>query len=53
MKNYVMLHCDNTPMQYKATFTAVKNDKFQMKKFEFFLNFAQNIDCGYTLETPQ
>ena len=24
-----------------------------MKKFDVFLIFAQNIDCGYTLEPPQ
>ena len=32
-----------------AIFTAVKNDNFQLN---FFLIFAQNIDCGYTLELP-
>ena len=32
-------------------FTAV-NDNFQMKYCESFLNFVQNIDCGYTLELP-
>ena len=25
---------------------------FQMKKYNIFLIFAQNIDCGYTLEPP-
>ena len=24
-----------------------------MKKIEIFLIFAQNIDCGYTLEPPR
>ena len=24
-----------------------------MKIFDIFLIFAQNIDCGYTLEPPQ
>ena len=24
-----------------------------MKMFDIFLIFAQNIDCGYTLEPPQ
>ena len=32
-------------------FTVVK--KFQMKKCDIFLIFAQNIDFGYTLEPPQ
>ena len=26
---------------------------FQMKCFDIFLIFAQNMDCGYTLEPPQ
>ena len=30
-----------------------KNDNFQMKIFDIFLIFAQNIDCVYTLEPPQ
>ena len=34
-------------------FTAVKNNNFHMKKCDIFLIFAQNIDCGYTLEPPQ
>ena len=33
-------------------FTAVKKDNFQMKNVDFFLHFAQNVDCGYTLEPP-
>ena len=40
-------------MQYTATFYGCKNDKFQMKKCDIFLIFAQNIDLGYTLESPQ
>ena len=36
-------------------FTAVKMaiQCIQMKKCYIFLIFAQNIDCGYTLEPPQ
>ena len=30
--------------------TAVKLENFQSKFFDFFLTFAQNMDCGYTLE---
>ena len=37
------------PMQYMAIFTAVKNDKFQMKIFDILV-FTQNIDCRYLLE---
>ena len=46
-------HYENTPMQYTAIFHGCKNDNFQMKFFDIFLIFAQNIDCGYTLEPPQ
>ena len=31
----------------------VKNDNFQLKNFDIFLIFAQNIYCGYTLEPPK
>ena len=30
-----------------------KKLKFQWKNFAIFDNFAQNIDCGYTLEPPR
>ena len=40
-------------VQYTAIFHGCKNDNFQMKFFDIFLIFAQNIDCGYTLEPPQ
>ena len=30
-----------------------KIDNFQRKFFDIFLIFAQNIDCGYTLEPPR
>ena len=29
-----------------------KNENFYWKKIDIFLIFAQNIDCGYTLEPP-
>ena len=41
------------PMQYTAIFHGCKNDNFRMKIFDCFLFFAQNIDCGYTLEPPE
>ena len=28
-------------------------EHFQLKNFDIFLIFAQNIDCGYTLEPPR
>ena len=43
-------HYENLPMQYTVFFSSVKNDNVLLKKFDIFLIFAQNIDCGYTLE---
>ena len=35
-------------------FLSFKNiEKFQLKTFDIFLIFAQNIDCGYKLEPPR
>ena len=57
-----MNHCRNRgeigitktrPCNILQFFTPVKNDNFQMKNCDVFLIFAQNIDCGYTLEPPQ
>ena len=43
------MHYENLPMQYTETILAVKkNENFHWKKFDIFLIFAQNIDCGYT-----
>ena len=46
-------HYENMPMQYTEIFQGCKNDNFQMKTGYYFFIFAQNIDCGYTLEPPQ
>ena len=43
----------NMPMHYAEIFKSCETDNFQMKKFDRFLIFAQDIDCGYTLELPQ
>ena len=48
-RNEVCNNYANTPMQYTAIFHGCKNVHFQMKIFNIFLIFAQNIDCGYTL----
>ena len=40
-------------MQYIEIFLTLKIKIFQLKKFDIFLIFAQNIDCGYTLEPPR
>ena len=45
-------HYENTPMQYTAIFHGRKNDNFRLKSLDYFHIFAQNIDCGYTLEPP-
>ena len=34
-------------------FSRLKNDNFQLNFLTIFILFAQNIDCGYTLEPPQ
>ena len=40
-------------MQYTDNFLFVKMKNFTGKKIDIFLIFAQNIDCGYTLEPPR
>ena len=40
-------------MQYTEIFCALKIENFQRKNFDIFLIFAQNIDCGYSLEPPR
>ena len=47
------LHYENMPMLYTEIFKVVKNENFQWKNFDSCLIFAQNIDCGYTLEPPR
>ena len=37
----------------KRDFLALKIANFQLKNVDIFLIFAQNIDCGYTLEPPR
>ena len=44
----VSQHYDNAPMQYTTIVHGYKNDNFQVKNYNIFLIFAQNIDCGYT-----
>ena len=38
--------------KYVENFTT-KNWKFSDKNSDIFHNFAQNIDCGYSLEPPR
>ena len=41
------------PMQHTEIFLGVNIENFQLKILVFFLIFAQNRDCGYTLEPPR
>ena len=48
------VHFENKPKRYTEIFKVVKNENFLPRKFLlFFLFFAHNIDCGYTLEPPR
>ena len=44
---------ENMLMQYIENVFGCKNENFHWKNFDIFLIFAQNIDCGYTLEPPR
>ena len=48
----IKYHYESRPMQH-TIFTAVKMTIFSDFFFGYFHIFAQNIDCGYTLEPPQ
>ena len=57
---YTLVHPSITLMNITKTcpcniliFLALAIEKFQLKIFDIFLIFAQNIDCGYTLEPPR
>ena len=44
---------ENMLLQFTTIFEAVKFENFYLIFFYIFLIFAQNIDCGYTLEPPR
>ena len=46
----ILKHYENMPMQYTEIFSPVKIEKIHGNIFDIF---AQNIDCGYTLEPPR
>ena len=48
-KNCITKIC---PCNIQRIFFSCKKLKFHQKNFDIFLIFAQNIDCGYTLEPP-
>ena len=41
------------PMQSTEIFLVLKIENLVGNFFDIFLIFAQNIDCGYTLEPPR
>ena len=46
-------HYENSPMQHTEIFSAVTTEHFIGNiSIRIFNRFAQNIDCGYTLEPP-
>ena len=48
----LIIHYENTPLQYTEKFLVVKMKIFPGKKNDIFLIFAQNIDFGYSLGPP-
>ena len=51
--SFTLTHYENMPMQYTEILRALKIEICQLKMFDIFLIFAQNIDCVYTLEPPR
>ena len=41
------------PIQIYRNFHLQKIENFQIKNSDIFHTFAQNIDCGYSLEPPR
>ena len=48
-----MCHYENMPIQIYRNFHLQKIENFQIKNSDIFHTFAQNIDCGYSLEPPR
>ena len=46
-------HYENTPIQIYSKISPPKTKKFSVKNSDIFHIFAQNIDCGYSLEPPR
>ena len=47
------VHNKTCPCNTQEIFLASKMENFQLKNSDIFLIFAQNIDCGFTLEPPR
>ena len=50
---FVCAHYENTPVQIYRKFHLFKIENFQIKNSDIFHIFAQNIECGYSLEPPR
>ena len=48
----IFIHYENLPIQIFWKFTT-KQCKFSDKTYDIFHNFAQNLDCEYSLEPPR
>ena len=46
-------HYENMPIQIYRKNLTPKIENFQIKNANIFLIYAQNIDCGYSLEPPR
>ena len=51
--NYVYHITKTRLLKYIENFTSKKTENFQIKISDIFHIFAQNIDCGYSLEPPR
>ena len=49
---YIALRKHAYAITLTAIFHGCKNDHFQVKNCNIFSYFAQDIGCGYSLETP-
>ena len=50
---FFFIHYENTPIQIYRKFHLQKLKIFRLKNSDIFHIFAQNIDCGYSLELPR
>ena len=51
--NATSTHYEDMPIQKYRNFHLQKIENFQIKNSDIFHTFAQNIDCGYSLEPPR
>ena len=48
----LIFHYENKPISNILKILPPKNENFQIRNFDIFHIFAQNIDCWYSLEPP-